>query len=565
MNMMLGISLAATNANSGGAAPTVTYYVDPAGSDAANGLTQATAWQTLSKVNGATIPAGSSVLFKGGSTFTGQLTLTAGKHFGSSGQVTTFGSYGTGKAIIQAGVNGDNGVYAINPQYVTIRDLDLRGTGTLVSTANGVYFENTLTAGAYLNGVSIIGNTVSGYGVDGIAGYGNPADTSGSGFNGIVITDNIVHDCTGNATSYRGCGITLQSFNSFGLMVLQPTVLNAYIARNTVYNCIGKSKAIINSHSGNGILIGQSQDCLIEYNYVHHNGGSGGSLVAIWCYDSLRITVQFNEACFTTVEAGTSDGGGFDVDGGCKDCIFQYNYSHDNVGAGFQLYDYSGSAGYGELPLSGNKIRYNISENDGGANGSTSGKGCLWIGNDDSTRDGTGNAIHNNVFYSSLAGAVAVIFGGANHNRIKSSYVANNVFYLTGASSKFIYTYNVTPDATMLFIGNCYSAPATSIKWGATTYTTFANWRAAFPAQETVAAAATFKAANPSLVGTVPVGTIGGFNPLLLGAYKTQAASVCKNGGQDLNALYGISMGSRDLFGNTIPQGLYDIGCYETA
>lgn len=156
-----------------------------------------------------------------------------------------------------------------------------------------------------------------------------------------------------------------------------------------------------------------------------------------------------------------------------------------------------------------------------------------------------------------------MIFLGANHNRITTSYVANNVFYLTGTSSKFIYTFNVTP--AMLFIGNCYSSPSTSIKWGATTYTTFSNWRAAFPLQETVAGAATFKATNPSLVGTVPVGTIGGFDPLLLGAYKTQAASVCKNGGQDLNALYGINMGSRDLFGNTIPQGLYDIGCYETA
>ncbi|TBA65333.1 right-handed parallel beta-helix repeat-containing protein [Rhizobium ruizarguesonis] len=565
MNMMLGISLAATNANSGGAAPTVIYYVDPAGSDAANGLSPATAWQTLGKVNGATIPAGASVLFKGGSTFTGQLTLTAGKHFGSSGLVTTFGSYGTGNAIIEAGVNGDCGVYAINPQYVTIRDLDLRGTGTLVSTSSGVYFENTLTGGVYLRGVSIIGNTVSGYGLDGISGWGNPADTSGSGFDGTTITDNIVHDCTGNATAYRGCGITLQSLTTFGLAAVQPTILNAYIASNTVYNCIGKSKATIGSHSGNGILLGQSQDCLIEYNYVHHNGGTGGSLVAIWCYDSQRITVQFNEAAFTTVEAGTSDGGGFDVDGGCKDCIFQYNYSHDNAGAGFQLYDYSGSASFGELPLQGNKIRYNISENDGGANGATSGKGCLFIGNDDATRDATGNAIHNNVFYSSLAGAVAVIFAGAAHNKVKSSYIANNVFYLTGASSKFIYTFNVTPDATMLCIGNCYSSPATSIKWGPTTYTTFANWRAAFPAQETVAGGATFKAANPSLVGTVPVGTIGGFNPLLLGAYKTQAASVCKNGGQDLNALYGINMGSRDLFGNTIPQGLYDIGCYETA
>ncbi|XKM41281.1 hypothetical protein A4U53_011070 [Rhizobium ruizarguesonis] len=315
--MMNSISLSLTQPRgSGSAPPSAIYYVDPAGSDANDGLSQATAWQTLAKVNGATIPARAWVLFKGGSTFTGQLTLTAGKHFGTAGNITVFGSYGTGKAIIQAGVNGDCGVYGINPQYVTIRDMDLRGTGTLVSTGSGVYFENTLTGGVYLRGVSVIGNTISGYGLDGISAWGNPADTSGSGFDGMSITDNTVHDCTGNAIQWRGCGITLQSLTTFGLAVVQPTIINAYIARNTVYNCIGKSKAIINSHSGDGILLGQSQDCLIEYNYVHHNGGSGGGLVAIWCYDSQRITVQFNEASFTTVEAGTSDGGGFDVDGG---------------------------------------------------------------------------------------------------------------------------------------------------------------------------------------------------------------------------------------------------------
>jgi hypothetical protein len=114
-------------------------------------------------------------------------------------------------------------------------------------------------------------------------------------------------------------------------------------------------------------------------------------------------------------------------------------------------------------------------------------------------------------------------------------------------------------------LGNAYNSPSTSIKWEASTYTTFSNWRAAFTTQETVAGVATFKSTSPLLVGAVPVGNTNGFNPLLLGAYKTQAASPCKNGGQDMLTLYGINPGTRDLFGNTIPQGLYDIGCYETA
>src|SRR5215831_11731674 len=41
-------------------------YVDPSGSDANDGLTQATAWKTVAKVNGSTFAAGDQILFKRG-------------------------------------------------------------------------------------------------------------------------------------------------------------------------------------------------------------------------------------------------------------------------------------------------------------------------------------------------------------------------------------------------------------------------------------------------------------------------------------------------------------------
>lgn len=77
-----------------------TYYVDPAGSDAADGLTTGTAWQTLSKVNGFSFSAGDRVLFKRGSTYRG---ATSPMIQVSSSNVT-FGDYGTGaKPIISGG------------------------------------------------------------------------------------------------------------------------------------------------------------------------------------------------------------------------------------------------------------------------------------------------------------------------------------------------------------------------------------------------------------------------------------------------------------------------------
>jgi len=70
-----------------------TYYVSATGSDAANGLTTGTAWQTLTKVNATTFSAGDQIFFKKGDGWYG--TLTIGQS-GSIGNVITYGTYGTG-------------------------------------------------------------------------------------------------------------------------------------------------------------------------------------------------------------------------------------------------------------------------------------------------------------------------------------------------------------------------------------------------------------------------------------------------------------------------------------
>src|SRR5437016_2944997 len=47
-----------------------TYYVSPDGSDAADGLTAASAWQSIARVNAVDLSPGDNVLFQGGRTFT---------------------------------------------------------------------------------------------------------------------------------------------------------------------------------------------------------------------------------------------------------------------------------------------------------------------------------------------------------------------------------------------------------------------------------------------------------------------------------------------------------------
>lgn len=79
-----------------------TYYIDPSGNDSNNGLTPATAWQTVSKVNAATLTPGQSACFKSGGTW--RETLTPGNSGNASASIT-FTSYGSGAQPILSGSN----------------------------------------------------------------------------------------------------------------------------------------------------------------------------------------------------------------------------------------------------------------------------------------------------------------------------------------------------------------------------------------------------------------------------------------------------------------------------
>jgi Right handed beta helix region len=78
---------------------TMTYYVSASGSDTNPG-TQASPWQTVGRVNKASLTAGDTVLFKGGDQFSGTTLMPPAS--GSSSAPITFGSYGSGQARFSA-------------------------------------------------------------------------------------------------------------------------------------------------------------------------------------------------------------------------------------------------------------------------------------------------------------------------------------------------------------------------------------------------------------------------------------------------------------------------------
>lgn len=72
-----------------------TYYVSPTGDDGNNGLSEATPWRTLAKVNapGIVYRPGDSILFKRGGVWGGTLALP---HNGTADAPITYGAYGAG-------------------------------------------------------------------------------------------------------------------------------------------------------------------------------------------------------------------------------------------------------------------------------------------------------------------------------------------------------------------------------------------------------------------------------------------------------------------------------------
>ena len=69
-----------------------TFYVDPQGSDTAEGMTPGSAWQSVSRVNSESLMPGDSVLFKRGGKWRGE--SLRGQAGSAQGGPVTYGAYG---------------------------------------------------------------------------------------------------------------------------------------------------------------------------------------------------------------------------------------------------------------------------------------------------------------------------------------------------------------------------------------------------------------------------------------------------------------------------------------
>ncbi|SOC78859.1 hypothetical protein SAMN06296241_0378 [Salinimicrobium sediminis] len=355
-----------------------TYYVSAAGDDNNSGLTPNDAWKTIQKVNSITVKPGDAVLFEGGKTFNGSLKFDSNDANGGSNAVTV-SSYGTGRATISSGTA--HGIDIYNTAGFKINNLIVSGTPG--EKNSGIQFYTDLDGDVKFDFAEVKNVEVHGFSDFGIVfGSWKYQSVNNSGFKNVVVE---------NARVYDIMNVGIGSYGNFSASKTGYAHSNIVVRKCEVFNITG-NPAITEKHTGNGIMLSDVQNSVIEYSTAYNSGqlnaNSNGGPVGIWYWDADNVTIQYNEVY--GMKSGTKkDGGGFDLDGGVTNGTMQYNYSHNNYGAGYLIGQFGGAR-----PMRNIKVRYNVSENDAATNG-----GSIYLFNGASPASMKDIFVYNNTLY----------------------------------------------------------------------------------------------------------------------------------------------------------------------
>jgi hypothetical protein len=511
------------------------YFVSSGGSDTNPGTSAATAWRTIGKLNSIAFTSGDRILFEGGQTFQGNLVFEA-DDAGTAARPITITSYGSGRATLAAGTG--TGIRIFNTAGFVVSNLTIVGSGPTMNTGSGILLRTDRPDDAKLSSVRVDGVEVSGFGESGIEVRG---DNGESGFRDVRITACEVHD---NAKA----GIATYGDRPYAHA-------DIYIGHCRVHDNAGIPGR--SRHTGSGIVLSSVDGAVIERSVAYQNGAlnnANGGPIGIWAYDSTRITIQFNES-YRNRTNSESDGGGFGLDGGVTNSVMQYNYSHDNDGAGYMLAQY-----YGAARFTDNTLRYNISQNDGRNNGYS----AIDVYNGGSTI--TNVEIYNNTVFVGPVASGRMPRAFRMSHATTNVHVRNNVFS-TGASVPVVEIGDDADHTGLLLQGNAYwsgGGPLT-IRWGRTTFRDLAAWREA-TGQERFMGRDTGLFADPKLANAGNGQAINDPDTLRnLTAYRVEAGSPLLDAGLNLRDV-GVDPGPHDYYLTTIPQGTrFDIGANERA
>ena len=398
MNKLLFFSILLLTCVTGWANGIRNFYVDSfSDSQVADGSMESP-FKSLDALKGVKFLPGDCIHLAGNQILTGTIHVKGVK--ATSENPLTITSYGTGVSHI----------YSVHSSAIVIDACENIHVKNVVVKGSGRKKGNTGTGIEVVNSRLIEVDRVeaSGYQMNGIG-------VTGGG--DVRITHSYVHD-----NGYNGIEVT----GKWGTK----SVHNIYIGHCVAENNAG-NPAILDNHSGSGILVGHATNVTIEYCEAMGNGWdmprSGNGPVGIWGYESDRLTIQY---CFShdnkTSPEGL-DGGGFDFDGGITNSLMQYNLAMNNEGAGYGLFQFGGATEWNN-----NIVRYNVSINDGIKN-SHAGI-CVWCDPYNKDVPLCETKVHDNLIISNQGYSISFNTGFSSGLEF-----ANNTFILTNGGIEHLH------------------------------------------------------------------------------------------------------------------------------
>jgi hypothetical protein len=269
------------------------FYVDALkGDDKASGITSASPWRSLAKVNALNLVPGDAVLLKRGSVWQEAL---APRGSGNSQQWITLGAYGEGERPVVDGVN-QPGLSLTDQSYWSIQDLRFCN--------NPDYRQSAFHA-------FVTSKTVRARGLRVLNCEAFDSGNKGFEIGGGTSWDGVFME---NCRAYCNTedGIIIGGDN-------QKSSRNSIIRHCTAYSNMGRG----------GIWIAGGENGLIEDCVAYNN-----ACVNIWAFNACNITMRRCEAFRGRPPA---DAAGFDIDFAVEASTEEYCYSHDNEGDAFLL------------------------------------------------------------------------------------------------------------------------------------------------------------------------------------------------------------------------------------
>ena len=442
----------------GGGTSAVTYYIAANGSDANNGTSQSTPWQTITHVNSVVVQPGTAFLFRVGDTFSGALVASAS---GTKSLPVIYGSYNdsgnagqvaplAATATISSG--SSNGFTATDLSFITVQNLNFVGGG-FSNTNNGIQFANATVP---FSNITIKNCVVQQYSLDGILF----SSTQNGGINDtITVTGCTIHDCPSD-----GIKLSPQGGSVVGRTPQSLSYSNVTITNNTVYYINGQNGPIADT-AGFGIRCQAVDGFVISGNVIHDIArnsnsspfGHGGP--GIYVADDNNGHVFGNE-CYNIGDLNTGNGGnyleGILIDFGTTNLICEQNYLHDCLGSGIGMD--SDLEGGNVRPYGNNYIRYNIIANCGfvSPGGSQGGGITIIILNTAVVWGQVGPTLyHNNTIYYNIPGLGGAFQLFPSSAGGVSCFFWNNLFICGSAAIIKVISTGVTGN-NMFFTNNAY-------------------------------------------------------------------------------------------------------------